>query len=97
MTVIDAATGSQTRIRHPDIPAIRMLDTPIGGVRAWWSAGSETVYFVDIDRSEKIARVIAADAKTGETREAFAESTQEGYLELRQSEYKASVGRRPSC
>lgn len=91
MTIVDAESGKQTRVHYPDIPAVRMLDTPIGGGRAWWSADGQTAYFVEITRGEKTARLIAVDASTGETRKVFEENTEEGYLELGQMVYTSTA------
>ncbi len=83
---IDVATGKQTRMHYPDIPAVRMLDTPIAGNRAWWAADNETVYFVDITRGEQRAIVVEGNAVTGRARAVF-EETSETYLELGQNVY----------
>ena len=81
MTVVDTDTGKQTRIHYPDLAAVRMNDTPFGGNRAWWSAGSEAVYFVDVLRGEKEARVVRASRDSGLARVVFRETT-DTYLEL---------------
>ncbi|MDJ0653565.1 MAG: DPP IV N-terminal domain-containing protein [Xanthomonadales bacterium] len=81
MAVIDTETGGQTRIHYPDLAAVRMKDTPLGGNRAWWSADSSAVYFVDILRGEKEARVVKADRDSGAARIVFTETT-DTYLEL---------------
>ncbi len=86
MTVIDTETGKQTPIHYPDLAAVRMNDTPFGGNRAWWSADSRAVYFVDILRGEREARVVTAARDTGQTRVVFRENT-ETYLELGSNVY----------
>lgn len=86
---IDVESGKQTRVDHRDVPAVRMNDTPMGGNRAWWAAGSKLAYFVDIDRGERRARVIEFDTDTGRTRTVFAEET-ETYLELGSNVYMPS-------
>ena len=86
MTIIDTESGKQRRIHYPDLPAVRMNDTPFGGNRAWWSADSEAVYFVDLLRGEKEARVVNASRETGLTRVVFTETT-DTYLELGSNVY----------
>jgi len=82
LTSFDVASGKQVAAHYPDLPAVRMNDTPIGGNRAWWSDDSRTVWFVDIHRGEKRVQVNEFNADTGASRELFSESTEEGYLEL---------------
>jgi dipeptidyl-peptidase 4 len=91
MLIVDADTGRQTRIRYPDIPAVRMLDTPINGGRAWWSADSRSAYFVDVSRGEKAVHVIVADAVSGETRTLFSEQRPDAYVELGSDVYGAAL------
>ena len=86
MTVIDTETGKQTRIHYPDLAAVRMYDTPFGGNRVWWSADSKAVFFVDILRGEREARVVRAVRDTGQARVVFRETT-DTYLELGSSVY----------
>ena len=86
MAVIDTDTGKQTRIHYPHLAAVRMNDTPFGGNRAWWSADSEAVYFVDILRGEREARVVRASRDSGLTRVLFSETT-DTYLELGSNVY----------
>ena len=86
MTVIDTETGKQTPLHYPHLAAVRMNDTPFGGNRAWWSADSTAVFFVDILRGEREARVITAARDSGQTRELFRETT-DTYLELGSNVY----------
>ncbi len=86
MTVIDTDTGKQTPIHYPDVAAARMNDTPFGGNRAWWSADSTAVYFVDILRGEREARVVTAARDSGLARVVFRETT-DTYLELGSNVY----------
>ncbi len=86
MTLIDTETGKQTRIHYPDLAAVRMNDTPLGGNRAWWSDDSSSAYFVDILRGEQEARVVKVDRGSGATRVVFTETT-ETYLELGSNVY----------
>ncbi len=86
MTVIDTDSGKQSRIHYPDLAAVRMNDTPVGGNRAWWSADSESVYFVDILRGEQEARVVRASRDSGIAHIVFTETT-DTYLELGSNVY----------
>ncbi|MDE0349077.1 MAG: prolyl oligopeptidase family serine peptidase [Gammaproteobacteria bacterium] len=86
MTIIDTDTGKQTPIHYADLAATRMNDTPFGGNRAWWSADSAAVYFVDILRGEREARVVTAPRDSGITRVVFRETT-DTYLELGSNVY----------
>ncbi len=86
MTVIDTETGKQTPLHYPHLAAVRMNDTPFGGNRAWWSADSTAVFFVDILRGEREARVITAARDSGQARELFRETT-DTYLELGSNVY----------
>jgi len=82
LTTINVETGKQITARYLHLPAVRMNDTPIGGNRAWWDDDSQRVWFVDIERGEKAAHVIALDSNTGEVNNIFSESTTDGYIEL---------------
>ncbi len=87
IAIIDVKSGKQTPVHYGTIPAVRMNDTPIGGNRAWWSGDGASAYFVDVARGEKVVRVIAVDAASGETREVFAERADSSYVELAQNVY----------
>ena len=86
LLVIDVATGHQTAIRYPPVPAVRMNDSPVEGNRAWWGADSKVAYFVDVERGEKVAHVMAVDAGSGNTRELFSERS-DTYVELGSNVY----------
>ena len=86
MTIIDTDTGKQTPIHYASLAAARMNDTPFGGNRAWWSTDSAAVYFVDILRGEREARVVTAARDSGLTRVVFRETT-DTYLELGSNVY----------
>ena len=86
MTIIDSETGTQTPIHYPDLAAVRMNDTPFSGNRAWWSADSKAVFFVDVLRGERQARVVTAARDSGQARVVFRETT-DTYLELGSSVY----------
>jgi dipeptidyl-peptidase 4 len=74
MVCIDTETARQTEARHPRLPAVRMNDTPFAAGLAWWSADSRTAWFVDIERGEKSAHVVAFDVLKGSTRTVFSET-----------------------
>ena len=85
--IINAETKKQVAAHYPDIPAVRMNDTPIDGNRAWWSDDNKTAYFVDIERGEKTASLVRFDTETGLTKVLFSETTERGYLELGSNVY----------
>jgi dipeptidyl aminopeptidase/acylaminoacyl peptidase len=78
---IDVATGRQTSARYPLLPVTRMMDTPIDGGRAWWSADSRIAYFIDLERGERAAHVVRFDPETGQTQVVMTEQT-DTFLEL---------------
>lgn len=86
MISLDVATGRQVEARHPRLSAVRMNDTPFAAGTAWWSADSRVAYFVDIERGEKAAHVVAFDVETGETHAVFSERS-DTYVELGVSVY----------
>lgn len=90
MLVINAATGKQIEPAYPTLPSVRMNDTPFSAGMAWWSADGRTAYFIDIERFEKEAHVVAVDIATGQTRRLFSE-TSETYVELGVSVYARSI------
>lgn len=88
--LIDVATGRQSKPDYPTLPSVRMNDTPFSAGLAWWSADGATAYFVDIERLEKAAHVVAFNVATGETRRLFSE-TSDTYIELGVSVYARSI------
>lgn len=90
MLAIDIATGRQIEARYPRLSAVRMNDTPFAAQLAWWSADSHTAYFVDIERGEKAAHVVAFDILTGATRVIFSE-TASTYVELSVNVYAPAL------
>lgn len=83
---IDVGTGEQVAAKHRPVPAVRMNDTPTGGGRAWWNEDSHRAYFVDIDRGERLARVIEFNTDTGATRTVFEEAVNT-YFECGENAY----------
>jgi len=81
IVAIEAATGRQIEARYPRLSAVRMNDTPFAAGLAWWNNDSKTAYFVDIERGEKSAHVVAFDIPTGSTRVVFSELSAT-YVEL---------------
>lgn len=90
MIAIEAATGRQIEARYPRLSAVRMNDTPFAAQLAWWSADGLTAYFVDIERGEKAAHVVAFDIATGTTRIVFTE-TSPSYVELSVNVYAPAL------
>jgi dipeptidyl aminopeptidase/acylaminoacyl peptidase len=70
---IDVATGRQVEARYPRLTSTRMNDTPMSANLAWWGADSRVAYFVDVERHERSAYVVAFDVETGATRVVFSE------------------------
>jgi dipeptidyl-peptidase-4 len=88
--LIDVATGHQSKPDYPTLPSVRMNDTPFSAGLVWWSADGDTAYFVDIERFEKAAHVVALNVATGETRTVFSE-TSDTYVELGVNVYARSI------
>lgn len=87
LVIIEVATGHQTAIRYPPVPAVRMNDSPMEGNRVWWGADSKVAYFVDVERGEKVVHVAAVDALSGDVRELFSERS-DTYVELGSNVYE---------
>jgi dipeptidyl aminopeptidase/acylaminoacyl peptidase len=73
MLAVEVASGRQVEGRYPRLSAVRMNDTPFSAALAWWSADSRTAFFVDIERGEKAAHVVAFDVESGQCRVVFSE------------------------
>src|SRR5437868_2039638 len=58
-----------------------MNDTPFSGQRVWWDDDNRRAWFVDVERGERAARVVAFDTDTGKTSQLF-EETSDSYIEL---------------
>lgn len=71
---VDLETGRQIEARYPRLAAVRMNDTVFANGLAWWSQDNQTAYFVDIERGEKRAHVVAFDLATGATTVVFSET-----------------------
>lgn len=69
----DLETGRQIEARYPRLAAVRMNDTVFANGLAWFSQDSKTAYFVDIERGEKAAHVVAFDLVTGTTQVVLSE------------------------
>lgn len=91
MLIVNTETTRQTNIQYPVLAATRMLDAPPQGGRAWWSGDGSKIFFVDIERGEKLAKLITASAATGEARELMRESNRDGYVELAEDVYGAAT------
>ncbi len=86
---VDVDTGGQVEARYPRLCAVRMNDTPFAANLAWWG-DARTAYFVDVERGEKVAHVIAFDTDTGATREVFVEHS-DTYVELSVNVYAPAL------
>lgn len=92
MLAIEIQSGRQIEARYPRLPAVRMNTTPFGAKLVWWSADSRIAYFVDIERGEKAANVVAFDVETGAARVVFAE-TASTYVEVSVNVYSGALVR----
>lgn len=90
LLVIDVDTGRQTEARYPRLSAVRMNDTIFAAKLAWWSTDSRTAWFVDVERHERAAHVVAFDSATGVSRVSFSE-TSESYIELSVNVYTPAL------
>lgn len=88
MVAIEVATGHQVPAQWPRLAAVRMFDTPFSAGTVWWSDDGVTCWFVDVERGERTARVVAFDTRTGQCRELFAE-TSATYVDLGYNVYAA--------
>jgi dipeptidyl aminopeptidase/acylaminoacyl peptidase len=73
LLVLDVASGRQVEARHPRLSLVRMNDTVFSGGMVWWSTDSNTAWFVDIERGERAAHVVAMDSTTGSCRTVMTE------------------------
>jgi dipeptidyl-peptidase-4 len=87
---IEVATGRQTLARYEPLAAVRMNDTLFAAGLTWWSADGGTAWFVDIERHERSAHVVAFDMVTGATRVVLTELAQT-YIELSVNVYTAAL------
>ncbi|CAM3089542.1 MULTISPECIES: S9 family peptidase [Sphingomonas] len=90
MLVIEVETGRQVEARYPRLSAVRMNTTPFAAGLTWWSANSQTAYFVDVERGERKAHVVAFDVMTGATRIVFTEESPT-YVELSVNVYTKAL------
>ncbi|WP_186307609.1 prolyl oligopeptidase family serine peptidase [Microbacterium sp. 1.5R] len=90
MFVLDAVEGAQLVPERAPIAATRMGDTPFAAELAWWSADGRTAYFVDVERGECAAEVVAFEISTGHTSTVFREQAAEP-LELSVSVYDPAL------
>lgn len=92
LKVVDVASGEAT---EPDYPAIaERFDTFVSGFfgspalrrsssdRAWWSADSRRVCFLDIERGDQAVHLVRMDACSGQTCVLFTE-TSDTYVRLK--------------
>ncbi|WP_299006036.1 DPP IV N-terminal domain-containing protein [uncultured Caulobacter sp.] len=90
LIAIEAASGRQVEARYPRVNAVRMNNTPFAAEMAWWAADGRTAYFVDVERGERKAHVVAFDIASGATRVIFSEES-DTYVELSVNVYSAAL------
>lgn len=79
--VIDVQYGVVAVPDKAPLPAVRSLQTPIADGRVWWSADGSTLYWMQIDRGEKAARIVRFEPGTGSCGIVFEESS-DTYLDF---------------
>ena len=90
LVAIEVATGRQIEAQYRRLPGVRMNETIFASGLAWWSEDSRTAYFVDIERGERRASVVAFDMSTRRCRVVFSEAS-ESALELSVNVYARSL------
>jgi dipeptidyl-peptidase 4 len=87
LLAIDVATGKVVDAKQPKIPRVSISDYSGGfgdfitAGMAWWDKDSRSVYFIEMDRYHKSAKIKAFDTTTGVTRQLF-EETSDGWVVL---------------
>ena len=81
MVMIDVATVAETAVSYTPLADSFVWQTPFSGNTAWWSGDGRQVYFVDMTRGQKTARLVSVDRQTGASKILFEESSAT-YLEL---------------
>lgn len=79
--VIDLEAGTTATCDDAVLPAVRSLQTPIADGRVWWSGDGRTLYWIQIDRGERAARIVRFDPQTGSRGVVF-EETSDTYLDF---------------
>ena len=79
LLVIDVSTSKETVVQYPMLDDSFVCLGPFSGNRAWWCNTSDTAYFIDMSRGQKVVSVVAFDTETGVTRRLFEERA-ETYL-----------------
>jgi dipeptidyl-peptidase-4 len=78
---IEVATGRQVAAHYSRLTAVRMNAPLFKSAMTWWSKDCRTAYFIDVERGEQAAHVVAFDVATGATRIVFSERSA-SYVEL---------------
>ena len=78
---INVETGQICRAKYPPVVDAVLYSGIISGNRAWWSDSGTEAFFVDMQRGQKTASVVAFDANTGASRVLF-EETSNSYIDL---------------
>lgn len=71
---IDIDTGDVTTAKYPKIPVTRNGCGFISAGLGWWDSKNQEVFFVDISKDYKLAKIVGLDASNGQTRVVFEES-----------------------
>ncbi|WP_420611574.1 DPP IV N-terminal domain-containing protein [Candidatus Spongiisocius sp.] len=64
LVVFETGTGTRTDMSRPPLESSFL--TPIELGHAWWSAGSDAVFFLHWDRDRRSVRLVSADPATGD-------------------------------
>lgn len=75
LAMINVETKEVSAIDYPDIADSVLWAGLFSGNRAWWSSDSCHAYFVDMERGQKLARVVGLNVQTGITRVLFEEKS----------------------
>ncbi len=79
--IIDTNTHEIINIKYPPIVDAVLWAGLVSGNRVWWSKDSDTVFFVDMTRGQKLARVVSASVHTGLSTVLFEEASNT-YIDL---------------
>lgn len=65
---IDAGTGRLQAANFRPCPVFRNANGFVSVGNAWWSDDNRHAYFIDLERGDRVARLVAFDTQTGATR-----------------------------
>ena len=81
LLIIDVETATEIPVAYSPLIDAFAWQCPFSGNAAWWSGDGCQVYFVDMTRGQKTARLVTFDTHTGISKVLFEECSQT-YLEL---------------